>query len=90
MVRFATLFNKELVTRFLESNKRESYHTICTTYQTDISDDLRDSLRGLLPTRPSLEMLEACLNKYCTKGVTVHVCYLNSRELRVLIIKTPE
>ena len=45
MKRFAILFNKELVTRFLESNRREYYHTICTTYQTDISDELRDSLR---------------------------------------------
>ena len=90
MKRFAILFNKELVTRFLQSNRREYYHTICTTYQTDISDELRDSLRELLPTKPDLEELEKCMNQYCQKEVIIHVCYLNSKELRVLILKAPD
>lgn len=90
MKKFATLFNQELVTRFTKSNRRESYHTICTTYQTDISDELRDALRQLLATKPDLEKLENCLNECSPKEVIIHVCYLNEKELRVLILRAPK
>ena len=84
MKRFAILFNKELVTRFLQSSRREYYHTICTTYQTDISDELRDSLRELLPTKPDLEELEKCMNQYCQKEVIIHVCYFRDCRIDLL------
>ena len=87
---FAKRFTDEVISRFIKKGSRAKNYFITTSYQSDISDQLRDALKEVILSNATYSEIEEAINKYCSKIVIVQVYLRPNEEIRILVLRTPK